>query len=249
MHHSPMDQFKIEVLFPLHVGGFDLSFTNSSLWMVIATVVAGLLFTVSTRRMALVPTRLQSLAEVSYEFIANMIRDTIGSEGQRFFPLVFTLFIFVLLANLLGLIPHSFTTTSHISVTFALAALVITIVLGYGFYRNGLKFLKLFAPSGVPWWLIWLIVLIEIISFLSRPVSLSVRLFANMLAGHTMLKVFAMFITGMLGAGGVVAIGAIGPLFAATAITALEFLIAFLQAYVFAILTCIYLNDTIHFEH
>ncbi len=255
---GPMEQFEIVPLVPLRIGAFDLSFTNSSLWMVIAVGAAAALLMAATGRRALIPGRLQSVAEIFYEFIADMVRGSIGQEGMKFFPYVFTLFIFILMANLLGLAPtipfapaatHPFTTTSHIIVTFSLAMLTIAIVLIYGFAKNGLGFFKLFIPSGVPAWLLPLISLIEFVSFLSRPISLGIRLFANMLAGHIILKVFAGFIISLIGAGGVFSLISIFPFLGAVAITLLEFLVAFLQAYVFAMLTCIYLNDAAHAGH
>lgn len=252
---SPMEQFKIHRIVPLTLGGLDVSFTNSTLWMWIGLGVAILFFGMATSKRALIPGRLQSVAEIFYEFIADTVRGAIGPEGMKFFPYVFTLFIYILLANLLGLFPsvpgvsHTFTTTSHIAVTLALGLLSISIVVIYGFYKNGFSFLKLFVPSGVPMWLLPLISLIEIVSFLSRPISLAIRLFANMLAGHIILKVFAGFIISLLGAGGVFAAIAIFPFLGIVAITLLEILVAFLQAYVFAILTCIYLNDAVHAGH
>ncbi|MEO0398571.1 MAG: F0F1 ATP synthase subunit A [Pseudomonadota bacterium] len=252
---GPMEQFEIHSLVPLTLGSIDVSFTNSSLWMFIAFGVAVLFFAAATRSRALIPGRLQSVAELTYDFVADMVRGAIGPEGMKFFPFVFTLFIYILLANLLGLFPsipgvtHTFTTTSHIAVTLGLALLTISIVIIYGFMKNGLGFLKLFVPSGVPGWLLPLIVLIEFVSFLSRPLSLAIRLFANMLAGHIILKVFAGFIISLLSAGGVVSAIAIFPFLGTVAITLLEFLVAFLQAYVFAILTCIYLNDAENVGH
>ena len=204
---------------------------------------------VGTSSRALVPGRLQSLGEVAYEFVANTVRGSAGQDGMRFFPLVFSLFMFVLLSNLIGIIPYTFTVTSHIIVTFALAALVILTVILYGFYRNGLHFLHLFVPSGVSPVLLPLLVLIEVISFISRPISLSVRLFANMLAGHITLKVFGGFVTMLLASGTWAVILAPLPFAMTVALTALELLVAFLQAYVFAILTCVYLNDAIHPGH
>ena len=183
---------------------------------------------------------------MSYEFVANMLRDAAGTQGMKFFPFVFSLFMFVLVANLLGLFPYFFTVTSHIIVTFALALLVIGTVVVYGFMKHGFGFLKLFVPHGVPVILLPLVVLIEVISFLSRPISLSVRLFANMLAGHITLKVFAGFVVSLSALGAVGVAGAILPLAMTVALTALEFLVAFLQAYVFAMLTCMYLNDALH---
>ncbi|MEM9105937.1 MAG: F0F1 ATP synthase subunit A [Pseudomonadota bacterium] len=249
MANDPISQFQITKLIPIDVGGLDFSFTNSSLFMVATVAVAsGFLFLTTSNR-GMVPSRMQSISEMSYEFVASMLRDGAGSGGMRFFPMVFSLFMFVLVANLLGMFPYFFTVTSHIIVTFALALLVIGTVIIYGFWKHGLGFLKLFVPSGVPGVLLPLVVLIEIISFLSRPISLSVRLFANMLAGHITLKVFAGFVTS-LSALGVVGIGgAILPLIMTIAITGLEFLVSFLQAYVFAVLTCMYLNDALHPGH
>jgi len=252
---GPMEQFEVLPIIPLTLGNIDVSFTNSSLWMVIGVGLVIAFFFAATSRRALIPGRLQSVAEILHEFVANLVRDTIGHDGKKFFPYVFTLFIFILVANYLGLIPsvpgsahqfHVFTTTSHIIVTFALALLTISIVVVYGFAKNGLKFLKLFAPSGLPFALYFLIVPIEIISFLSRPISLGVRLFANMLAGHIILKLFAMFVTMLLAAPFAFKALAIAPFAGSVAIFFLELLVAALQAYVFAILTCIYLSDAAH---
>ena len=243
---DPIHQFHINKIVDFNVGGLDLSFTNASLFMVVTVLVAGAFLYAATSSRALIPSRLQSVAEMSYEFVANMLRDAAGKQGMKFFPLVFSLFMFVLVANLLGMFPYFFTVTSQIIVTFALAILVVGTVIVYGFYKHGLHFLKLFVPSGVPGALLPLVVAIEVISFLSRPISLSVRLFANMLAGHITLKVFAGFV-GSLGALGALGIGgAILPLIMTVALTGLEFLVAFLQAYVFAVLTCMYLNDAVH---
>ena len=253
--NDPMEQFEIVKLINLPLGDLDVSFTNASLWMCLSVAIALGFFFFATNRRTLIPGRSQSVAELAYTFIADMVRDAIGPEGMKFFPYVFTLFIFILMNNLLGLFPtipgsphglHTFTPTSHIIVTFALAMMTILIVIVYGFYKNGLGFLKLFAPSGVPLWLLPLIVLIEFISFLSRPLSLAIRLFANMLAGHIILKVFAGFVISLLGAGAIFKGIAILPLLGIVAVMLLEFLVAFLQAYVFAILTCIYLNDAEH---
>ncbi len=247
---DPIHQFEIHNLVPLGtIGGHEFAFTNSALYMAITVVgIAALLVGASSSR-ALIPGRMQSIAELSYEFVANTIQSTAGKEGMRFFPFVFTLFMFILTANLIGLIPYTFTVTSHIIITAALAIMVFLTVIVYGFYRNGLKFFNLFVPHGIPIYILPLIVFIEVLSFLSRPISHSVRLFANMLAGHITLKVFASFITllGGLGIAGVA--GATLPLLLVVALTALELLVAFLQAYVFAILTCIYLNDAIHPGH
>lgn len=249
MADDPIYQFAINRLIPIEIGGLDFSFTNSSLFMVATVAAAGGFLYLTTMSRGLVPSRVQSISEMSYEFVASMLRDAAGTQGMRFFPLVFSLFMFVLVANLIGMFPYFFTVTSHLIVTFALAMLVIGTVIIYGFWKNGLSFLKLFVPSGVPMILLPLVVAIEIISFLSRPISLSVRLFANMLAGHITLKVFAGFITMLAGYGAVGIAGSILPIFMTIAITALEFLVAFLQAYVFAVLTCMYLNDAIHPSH
>jgi len=244
--NDPIHQFQIQRWVPIEIGGLDFSFTNSSAFMVASVVSAGAFLFLSTANRGLVPSRMQSLAEMSYEFVANMLRDAAGSHGMKFFPFVFSLFMFVLFANLLGMFPYFFTVTSHVIVTFALALLVIGTVLVYGFLKHGLGFLKLFVPSGVPALLVPLIVIIEVVSFLSRPISLSVRLFANMLAGHITLKVFAGFIVSMSSMGALGIAGSILPLFMTVALTGLEFLVAFLQAYVFAVLTCMYLNDALH---
>ena len=247
---DPIHQFNIIKYFTLgNIGGHEIAFTNSALFMAIAVLGIGLLMIGATRGRALVPGRLQSLAEMSYEFVADTIRSTAGTEGMRFFPFVLSIFMFVLFMNLIGLIPYTFTVTSHIIITASLALMVFLTVVVYGFWRNGLKFLKLFVPSGIPIYILPLVTFIEVLSFLSRPVSHSVRLFANMLAGHITLKVFGGFVV-MLGALGVVGwTGAVLPLAMTIALTALELLVAVLQAYVFAILTCIYLNDAIHPGH
>ena len=241
---DPMHQFEITRLVPIDIGGIDASFTNSSLWMLIAAgVVALLLLSAPTR---LVPTRLQSVGEIAYEFIANMMRDILGESGRPFFPFVFTLFMFILAANMIGMVPYSFTVTSHIIVTFALAAVVFVGATVVGFIKHGAHYLKLFVPSGVPVLLLPLLVVIEVISYFTRPISLSVRLFANMMAGHTMLKVFAGFVV-MFGLAGAawMPLG-LAPFLLMIGLTGLEILIAFLQAYVFAVLTCIYLNDALN---
>lgn len=240
---NPMHQFEIKRLLDLEFLGLDASFTNSSLFMIIAVALISMLTIWGMRGRALVPTRMQSVAELSYEFVANMVRDNVGAAGQKYFPFVFTLFMFVLFCNMLGMMPYSFTVTSHIIVTFALAATVFIGVTMIGLAKHGFGFLKFFVPSGVPVALLPLLVVIEVISYLTRPISLSVRLFANMMAGHTMLKVFGAFVVGL----GV--IGGWAPLAFMVAFTGLEILVAFLQAYVFAILTCIYLNDALHMHH
>jgi F-type H+-transporting ATPase subunit a len=241
--HSPMEQFMIQRIMELDLFGHDASFTNSSLMMVVALVLVSLFFILAMRERALVPTRLQSIAELCYEFVAKMVRDNVGPEGMKYFPWVFTIFVFILALNLLGMIPGNFTVTSHIIVTFALAAMVWIVVTLIGFARHGVGFLRLFVPHGVPLWLMPVIVPIELISYLVRPISLSVRLFANMMAGHTMLKVFGGF---------VVALGAVGgwaPLGFMVAFTGLEVVVACLQAFIFAVLTCIYLNDAVNMHH
>jgi F-type H+-transporting ATPase subunit a len=247
---DPIHQFAINDIVDFGtIGGVNLAFTNSALFMMLSVALIAAFLILGTSGRALVPGRVQALAEMSYEFVANMLRESAGQEGMRFFPFVFSLFMFVLFANLLGLFPYFFTVTSHIVITAALAITVILLVIGYGFYRNGFGFMKLFVPHGVPGYLLPLVVLIEVLSFLSRPISLSVRLFANMLAGHITLKVFASFII-MLGAFGFAGwLGAIIPFAMTVALTALEVLVAFLQAYVFAILTCMYLNDALHPSH
>ena len=249
MANDPIHQFQISKLIPIEVGGLDFSFTNSSLFMVATVAAASAFLFLTTSNRGMVPSRMQSVSEMSYEFVASMLRDGAGSGGMRFFPMVFSLFMFVLVANLLGMFPYFFTVTSHIIVTFVLAMLVIGTVIVYGFMKHGLGFLKLFVPSGVPGVLLPLVVLIEVISFLSRPISLSVRLFANMLAGHITLKVFAGFVTSLSALGAIGIGGAILPLIMTVAITGLEFLVSFLQAYVFAVLTCMYLNDALHPSH
>jgi F-type H+-transporting ATPase subunit a len=240
---SPMEQFEIHRLLNFHIGSLDASYTNSALWMTIAVILATLLFVVGMRPRALVPGRLQSVAEVGYEFVAGMVRDNVGDAGKKYFPFILTLFFFILFCNVLGLVPYSFTPTSHIIVTFAMAIVVVIGVTIIGFIKHGLHFLEFFVPKGVPFVLLLLVVPLEVISYSVRPFSLSIRLFANMLAGHTILKVFGGFVV-MLGllAGWV-------PLAFIVVFTALELLIAFLQAYVFAILTCLYLNDAMHPSH
>jgi F-type H+-transporting ATPase subunit a len=250
MQLNPIEQFDIKNLVPLGtVDGHQIAFTNSALYMLIIVVVVSALLIGATSSRALVPGRLQSIAEMSYEFVANTVRSSAGTEGMRFFPFVFTLFMFVLAANLIGLIPFSFTVTSQLIVTGALALTVFFLVVGYGFWRHGLHFLNLFVPKGVPGYILPAIVVIEVLSFLTRPLSHSVRLFANMLAGHITLQVFAAFIIMLAGAGIAGWFGAVLPFAMVVVLFALELLVAVLQAYVFAILTCIYLNDAIHPGH
>ena len=238
--HSPLAQFEIKTLVPIEIAGVDASFTNSSLFMVLTVITISLFLIGGMRKGALVPGRWQSMAELSYVFIANMIKDTVGSEGRPYFPFIFTIFMFVLVGNLWGMMPYSFTFTSHIAVTFAMAFFIFVGVTLIAIAKHKLHFLSFFMPPGVPIVMAPLLVPIEIISYLSRPISLSVRLFANMLAGHTLLKVFAGFIISLgLAAGWL-------PFVFVVALTGLEFVIAFLQAFVFAILTCLYLNDALH---
>ena len=244
MSTNPMHQFIVYRIGPeISLGNIDISFTNASLFMIISALAIISVFFAGTRRKAVIPTKIQLLTELSYTLVSKMISDTAGSKAKPYFPFIFSLFMFVLFCNMLGMLPYSFTVTSHIIVTFALAAVIFIGVTIIGFANHGVGYLKLFIPSGVPVVLLPLIVIIEIISYLARPVSLSVRLFANMMAGHTMLKVFGGF---------VISLGIIGgwlPLSFTVALIGLEILIAFLQAYVFAILTCIYLNDALNLNH
>ncbi|MBL4748764.1 MAG: F0F1 ATP synthase subunit A [Magnetovibrio sp.] len=236
---NPIAQFEINTLIPINIGGIDASFTNAGAFMVMTVVSLTAFLIIGMRGRALVPGRWQSMVELSYEFIAGMLRENVGSEGRKFFPFVFSLFMFIFFANLLGLLPYAFTFTSHIVVTFALAMVVFIGVTVVGFACHGLRFFTFFVPSGVPSVVLILMVPIEIISYLSRPISLSVRLFANMTAGHILMKVFAGFILplGVLG---------IAPFAVDVALVGFELLVAFLQAYVFTVLTCLYLNDAIH---
>lgn len=236
---GPLEQFEIKPIVPIQVGSLDLSFTNASLYMVIGVIVLTVFFWLTTQGRALVPSRWQSLAEIFYEAIGNMIRDNVGSAGRAYFPFIFTLFMFVLCLNLIGMIPGSFTVTSHIIVTFGLAMFIFLAVTVIGIWRHGFKFLSLFFPHGAPWWTGFILIPVELVSYLSRPVSLSVRLFANMTVGHVLLKVIAGFI-GLMGLFGIV------PFLALIPLTALELGIAILQAYIFTILTCVYLHDALH---
>ena len=244
MATNPMHQFEVYRIGPeIMLGSLNLSFTNASLFMVISAALILFLLFIGTKKKLLIPNKMQLLSEISYTFVAKMISDTAGPSAKPFFPFIFTLFVFVLFCNMIGMLPYSFTVTSHIIVTFILALIVFLGVTIIGFIKHGIKYLELFVPKGVPVVLLPLIVIIEIISYLSRPISLSVRLFANMMAGHTMLKVFGGF---------VISLGILGgwlPLGFSIALTGLEILVAFLQAYVFAILTCIYLNDALNLHH
>ncbi|MEE8516711.1 MAG: F0F1 ATP synthase subunit A [Alphaproteobacteria bacterium] len=236
---KPLEQFEIKTLMPIEIGGMDVSFTNASLFMVIAITAVTLFLTLGMRRHALVPGRWQSMAELSYEFIASLLRDNVGKEGRRYFPFVFTLFMFLLFSNAIGLIPYAFTVTSHVIVTFALAAVVFLGVTVIAIIKHGLGFFRFFLPPGVPLYMAPLLVPIEVVSYLARPVTLALRLFANMMAGHTMLKVFAGFVV-LLGFAG------IAPIAVIIALYGLEVIVAVLQAYVFTILTCLYLSDALH---
>jgi F-type H+-transporting ATPase subunit a len=247
---NPMEQFTVKPAMgmdhPLfQIGGHNIYFTNQALLMVIVAVASALFLSLAVKPGRLVPTRTQSMAEMSYEFVANMIHSATGEDGLRFFPFVFTLFMFVLCSNFFGMIPGSFTVTSQIAVTFALALFVVAMVVVVGFVKHGFGFLKLFVPHA-PWYLLILLIPIEVISFLTRPISLSVRLFANMLAGHTMLAVFGGFVVALGAAGGALSVLSVAPMLLIVGILLLELLVAFLQAYVFAILTCIYLNEALH---
>jgi len=239
-NHSPLEQFEITPFVHFEVGSVDLAFTNSSLAMVITIAVITLFLTLSVNTRSIIPSRLQLISELSYGFIAQLLKDTVGKQGRKYFPFVFTIFMFVLIGNMVGMLPYSFTFTSHIIVTFALAAIVFIGVTILGFAKHGIHFFSFFVIPGLPWYMLPLLIPIEVISYLSRPISLSVRLFANMLAGHTLIKVFAMFVITMPFYSGVL------PLAFIVALTGLEILIAFLQAYVFAILTCLYINDALH---
>jgi F-type H+-transporting ATPase subunit a len=239
-NHSPLEQFEITPFVHFEVGSVDLAFTNSSLAMVITIAVITLFLTLSVNTRSIIPSRVQLISELSYGFIAQLLKDTVGEQGRKYFPFVFTIFMFVLIGNMVGMLPYSFTFTSHIIVTFALAAVVFIGVTILGFAKHGMQFFSFFVIPGLPWYMLPLLIPIEVISYLSRPISLSVRLFANMLAGHTLIKVFAMFVITMPFYSGVL------PLAFIVALTGLEILIAFLQAYVFAILTCLYINDALH---
>ena len=244
MAANPMQQFNVNKIGPeIKLGGIDLSFTNSSLFMVLSLIIISIFLYFGTKEKKIVPNKVQLIAEMFYNFIAKMISDTAGSKARPYFPFIFSLFMFVLVCNMIGMLPYSFTVTSHIIITLIMAMFIFIAVTVIGFIKHGFKYLSLFVPKGVPIVLLPLITVIEIISYLSRPVSLSVRLFANMMAGHTMLKVFGGF---------VVSLGILGgwlPLSFSVALTGLEILVAFLQAYVFAILTCIYLNDALNLHH
>ena len=248
---DPMHQFQIGKWFDLNIGGYDVSFTNSAFWMVVGVLLVIGFLALATSKMSTVPNRVQSLAEIWYGFIAGIVKDVNHAPGKPFIPLVFTLFSFIFIANIIGMMPYFFTTTSHIAVTGFMAVFTISLVIVVGLMKKGLGFFKIFVPSGVPLVLLFIVTPIEIISFLSRPISLGMRLFANMLGGHVALKVFAGFVPSLA-----VALGGVGMLMGGllvmpliVGVTALEFLVAFLQAYVFAMLTCVYLNDALGEAH
>jgi len=244
--HSPVEQFTIKTLLQLELLGYDVSFSNSALFMILAVLVSVAYLTFAMRNRDMVPGRLQASAEMLYEFISEMVRSNVGNEGRPYFPFIFTLFVFLLFGNMLGLIPYSYTFTSQIVVTFVLAAFIFVGVTLVALIKHGMHFFSFFVPPGAPKVLIPFLIIIEVISYFVRPVSLSVRLFANMLAGHTMLKVFAGLAVMITGAGGVAVAGSILPFLALIGLTGLEVLVAGLQAYVFTILTCMYLNDALH---
>lgn len=236
---SPLHQFEIHEIVPLSIGGINLSYTNSALAMTIAVALVTIFLVLAMANAKLVPGRLQSTAEVLYEFIGQLIKDNVGSAGKPYFPFIFSLFVFFLLGNLLGLVPYSFTFTSHLAVTLGMAVFIFLATTVIGFAKHGLHFFSLFLPGGAPIFLAPLLVPIEVLSYFMRPLSLALRLFANMTAGHTLMKVFAGFVA-MMGVFGVV------PLIFVVGLFGLETLVAFLQAFVYTILTCIYLNDALH---
>ena len=244
---NPLHQFEVQPIIPIHIGNVDASYTNSALFMTIAVVLITVFLLTSVKSRALVPGRMQSLAELAYEFVANMLRTNVGTGGKAYFPFIFSLFFFILLGNMLGMLPYGYTFTAQLVVTLGLALLIFIGTTIIGFAKHGFDFFGLFLPHGTPWYIAPILVPIEIVSYCFRPVSLSLRLFANMTAGHTLLKVFAGFIGAF-----VASIGALGilpgliPLIAVVGLTGLEFLVAFLQAYVYTVLACIYLNDALH---
>lgn len=246
---SPLEQFQIKPLVPLEVAGYDVSFTNAALFMTLALVAAWAFMFFGMRKASLVPGRWQSAVESVHDFVVGMVDENIGPKGRSFVPFIFSLFIFVLIANLIGLLPYAFTVTSHIAVTFAFAAFIFLLCVVIGIAKHGYHFLSLFLPPGTPWYLWWIIIPIELISFLSRPITLSVRLFANMTAGHILLKVFAGFIISLGLAGGLLPLIGVLPMAMNIALYALELLVAVVQAYVFALLTCVYLNDSVNLSH
>ncbi len=246
---DPIHQFVIQPLAEINVAGYDLSFTNSSLWMSIAAVVSTLFLTIAMRRKAMVPGRLQMTAELLFEFVSKMVNENIGKKGRPYFPFVFTLFTFILMGNVLGLLPYAFTFTSHLIVTAFLAIFIFLMVVGFGLYNHGLKFFKLFLPSGVPWWLVPFIVPLELISFFVKPITHSVRISCNMMAGHLILKIVIGFAISAASLGGLWVVLGILPVMFNVAMLMLELLVAAVQAYVFAILACVYLKDSVELHH
>lgn len=241
-NHSPLAQFEVKTLFPMpELAGHNIDFTNASLFMILAAAATMLLLGAGMRSRAMIPGRWQTLVESAYGFVSSTVKDNIGHEGKAYFPLIFSLFMFILMCNLLGMIPFSFTVTSHIIVTFALAIAIFLMVTLIAIFKHGLfGFLGSFLPHGTPWWMAPMMYLIELFSYLARPVSLSVRLTANMMAGHTMLKVIAGF---------VITLGVLGgwaPLALLVVLTGFEVFVAVLQAYIFTVLTCVYLNSALH---
>ena len=246
---NPIKQFVIEDKVELSLFGIDISYTNSALWMTIGLAVSIIFFMVATNKRSMVPNRLQTLLELSYMFIANMVRDSIGPKGAAYFPFIFSLFFFIFMGNVLGLLPGAFTYTSHLAVTGGMALLIFFMVIMFGLFNHGFKFFSLFAPSGVPWFIYPILIPIEIISFFVRPLTLSVRLFANMMAGHIMLKVVAGFAIGTASMGAGYVVLGIFPVFINFLLIAFELLVAVIQAYVFAVLACVYLKDTVELHH
>lgn len=246
---NPVEQFVIKEHVRFDMGGLDLSYTNSALWMTIAVVASAFFLTFAMKKKEMVPGRFQMFAELLYEFVAKMVRENIGSKGRQYFPFVFTIFVYVLMGNVLGLLPESFTYTSHLAVTGALALLVFASVIVFGFMNHGFKFLSLFAPAGVPWWILPVIIPIELISFFVRPLTLSIRLFANMMAGHIMLKIIAGFAVAAAGMASWGFMVGFAPAFVSSLMLAFELLVALIQAYVFAILSCVYLKDSVDLHH
>lgn len=244
---NPLHQFEINTIVPIKIGGLDASLTNSSVFMIVAVILVTSFFVLGVKSRALVPGRLQSVVELAYEFVANMLRTNVGSEGRAYFPFIFSLFFFILMGNMLGMVPYGFTYTSHLAVTLGMAVVIFIGTTIIAFAKHGIGFFGFFLPHGTPWYVAPLLVPIEILSYFFRPISLGLRLFANMTAGHTLLKVFAGFAAGFVASMGVLGVlPAIIPMAATVALTGLEFLIAFLQAYVYAVLACIYLNDALH---
>jgi len=244
---NPLHQFEINTIVPIKIGGIDASLTNSSVFMIVAVILVTGFFVLGVKSRALVPGRLQSVVELAYEFVANMLRTNVGSEGRAYFPFIFSLFFFILMGNMLGMVPYGFTYTSHLAVTLGMAVVISIGTSVIAFAKHGIGFFGFFLPHGTPWYVAPLLVPIEILSYFFRPISLGLRLFANMTAGHTLLKVFAGFAAGFVASMGVLGVlPAIIPMAATVALTGLEFLIAFLQAYVYAVLACIYLNDALH---